>query len=452
MGMETGASAVLQAAVVGARKSLGVLGVGVLVLCRCVGLVGSYRPLLNCTMPDNSRPGLTVAEVGRDSELTPPAHNNSLVFTLLPGRHRALFDIDPTSGRLYTGSTVDRDVICRGRARCDVALTVQARATRGDPATVTFVKVAVEVEDENDNRPTFDVAGAVVEVSEGAGAGARAAVLPRSRDADSPSNGVHRYLIESRSTGLFSVDHDDDTVYLITLGALDREVRDRYSLTLVAVDAGTPPLTGTLDVQVHVTDVDDNSPVFDRPLYRALVPEDARTGSRILTVHAADADVGDNGAVVYSLVQPPGDRLPFRVDSASGLITTSGSLDRESRAAYALTVRAVSRAAAAAKTGSSLSLLAAHARVHVNVSDVNDHAPTVVIATSHRGNCSHVIESRPDGAYVAHVGVEDADSGGGRVECQLNSDHFRLDRIFEDQYQVKAGGFVALRLENRNRC
>ena len=437
------------------KKLFAVVGVYLVVSCHC-GLVESYHPLLNYTMPDNSVAGLTVGEVGLDSKLIESHRSSTFTFSLMTIRHRPsmssrpLFEIDPTSGRLYTGSSVDRDVICTEKARCVVECTVQARGGEGRSVTMTFVKVTVHVADENDNRPTFDGPEPEVDVTEAtAAAGARVAVLPRARDVDSPSNGVHHYLIESLShPGVFTVDYDalitNGDVYLVAQTPLDRETVDNYSFVLVAVDGGSPALSGSVNIRVRITDVDDNSPAFERSVYYAVVPEDAKTGSRIVTVRAVDADVGANGEVVYSLVQHvdgDSDQLPFRINSTSGLISTSGQLDYESRVAYTLTIRACSRSAVEA---GSLAL-AAHAQVVVNVTDVNDNAPTVVIATLHHDdcrNCSHVTEALPPKTYVAHVTVLDADPVNGRTECQLNNDNFRLEKLFDAQYKVEIKYFT----------
>jgi len=426
-------------------SSLCEIFITLLLLC-CSGSVESYRPQLNYTMPDNSPAGMIVGHVGLDSELIGGHASTTLTFSLIASRNgpptlRYLFIIDPTSGGLYTGSNIDRDVVCIGRTQCVVELTVQARG-QGRSVTMTFVKVIISIADENDNRPTFDRPETEVDVTEAASVGSRVAILPRARDLDSPSNGVRRYFIGSAShPGVFAIVYDElitnGDVYLVTLTRLDREKVDRYSFVFVAVDGGSPALSGSVNITVRITDVDDNSPVFRSSIYRATVQEDAQTGSQIATVRAVDADSGANGEVVYSLVRHTNDdsELPFQINSTSGLITTSAELDYESSAKYTLTVRATSRSAI--ETGSLA--LAAHAQVVVHVTDVNDNAPIVVIATMDHddcSNCSHVIESSPPETFVAHVRAVDVDPVNGRTECQLNSDDFRLEKLFDAEYQV----------------
>ena len=433
-----------------AEKSSRVIGIFLLRLLCYPGFAESYRHQLNYTIEDSVAAGVTVGQIGFDSELVRTNASSTFTFSLMashrqPPRSRGLFNIDPTVGRLYTGSSVDRDVICAGRAQCVVELTVQARGT-GRSVTITFVKVVIRVADTNDNPPTFDSSEAEVDVSEAAPAGTRVAMLPRASDVDSPPNGVRRYFIaESASRpGVFTVDYDEsDTsgdVYLVAQAGLDREQVDSYSFVLVAVDGGSPALSGSVSIRVRVTDVDDNSPVFERSVYHVGVSEDAETGSRITAVHAVDADLGANGEVVYSIVRNADDdfdQLPFQINSTSGLISTSGPLDYESRSEYTLRIRAASRWGI---NSGSLSL-AAHAQVVVHVTDVNDNSPTVVIATLHHGNCSscsHVFESLPPKTFVAHVAVVDVDPVNGQTECQLNNDNFRLEKLFDDEYQVSS--------------
>ena len=427
-----------------AQRLLGFVRIFIPVLLYYPGIVESYRPQLNYTMQDNSVSGVTVGQVGFDSELIVDRASSAFTFSLMTSRHRphmsrSLFNIDPTSGRLYTGSSVDRDVICASKARCVVELTVQARGT-GESVSMTFVKVIVLVVDLNDNRPTFDNTEAEVDVTEAASLGARVALLPRARDIDSPANGVRHYFMESAShPGVFAVHYDEvntnGDVYLIARTRLDREQLDSYSFVLVAVDGGSPALSGSTDIRVRITDVDDNSPMFERSIYHAVVAEDAQTGSTVTTVRAVDADLGANGEVVYSLVLNADDDFdlpPFQINSTSGVISTSGQLDYESRSEYTLRIRAASRWGM--DTGSLA--MAAHAQVVVHVTDVNDNSPTVVIATLHHGNGSHVVESLPPGTFVAHVSVVDVDPVNGRTECRVNSDNFRLEKLFDAEYQV----------------
>lgn len=43
---------------------------------------------------------------------------------------------------------------------------------------------------------------------------------------------------------------------------LDREIREKYRLTIIATDQGNPQLTGTTALSIRVIDVNDNQPTF----------------------------------------------------------------------------------------------------------------------------------------------------------------------------------------------
>ena len=43
---------------------------------------------------------------------------------------------------------------------------------------------------------------------------------------------------------------------------LDREIREKYRLTVIATDQGNPQLTGTATLSIKVIDINDNQPTF----------------------------------------------------------------------------------------------------------------------------------------------------------------------------------------------
>ena len=62
---------------------------------------------------------------------------------------------------------------------------------------------------------------------------------------------------------------------------LDREETNTYTLTVLAIDKGSPPMTGTATVKVTIEDVNDASPVLTNipdPLH---VTEDAPERSEV---------------------------------------------------------------------------------------------------------------------------------------------------------------------------
>ena len=71
---------------------------------------------------------------------------------------------------------------------------------------------------------------------------------------------------------------------IFVIEPLDYEASHEYYLTVEATDGGSPPLSDMAAVNVNVTDVNDNSPVFSQSTYTAVVGEDAEPGKTVLMV------------------------------------------------------------------------------------------------------------------------------------------------------------------------
>jgi len=115
----------------------------------------------------------------------------------------------------------------------------------------------------------------------------------------------------------------DESTGRLSCSPLDRELVSAYNLSITATDHALGHAhSSTMHVLVRVVDDNDNDPVFSRPAYRGSVSEAAANGTVVLTLSASDLDDALNGNVTYSLSNAT--RGMFRVDSHTGLITTTG--------------------------------------------------------------------------------------------------------------------------------
>lgn len=106
-------------------------------------------------------------------------------------------------------------------------------------------------------------------------------------------------------------------------------------------------------------------------MYNAEVRENTTLSRPLVTVHAVDPDLGDNGAIKYSLVTSSADCCPdaFRLDARTGDIFLQQPLDFEKQSLYTIHVTA-------SDLGSGS--IASNAKVIVKVTDVNDNKPNIV--------------------------------------------------------------------------
>jgi len=105
----------------------------------------------------------------------------------------------------------------------------------------------------------------------------------------------------------------------------DRETTDRYGMTIVCEDDGTPPLSANATLDVLVLDVNDHEPRLSRPHYVFRVPENDRPGAWIGSVAATDPDLGANGSVSFHLeprdADTPESSPVIQIDPETGIIT-----------------------------------------------------------------------------------------------------------------------------------
>lgn len=119
-------------------------------------------------------------------------------------------------------------------------------------------------------------------------------------------------------------------------------------------------------------DLEDQPPVFTQVPAVTRIPEDLPVGASILSVKAQDGDRGIDNLISYSI--RAGNHLGlFSIDERTGVVTTSGRLDREAteyrNGAFILQIEAT-------EVGSAIADSVARTEVTVVLTDVNDEAPT----------------------------------------------------------------------------
>lgn len=112
----------------------------------------------------------------------------------------------------------------------------------------------------------------------------------------------------------------------------DRELYHNHELNVEArsyVAYREKPRIAHVIVNVTVSDINDECPMFVNLPYYAIVPVDATRGSVITKVHALDADSCENGEVRYEMKRGHGEL--FRVDRKTGEVTLKQSLEGHGR-------------------------------------------------------------------------------------------------------------------------
>ncbi|KAG8438891.1 hypothetical protein GDO86_005181 [Hymenochirus boettgeri] len=237
-------------------------------------------------------------------------------------------------------------------------------------------------------------------------------------DGDTGINGQLFYVIsDGNDDGCFVIDMETGNVFVSS--PLDRESTSSYILNITVFDFGVPQRSSWKILAVNLLDANDNAPQFPLSGYCVVTPEDSKVGTVVLKVKAIDADLDDNGKVIYSLLTPTD---KFAVDSTTGEIIVKATLDRETLPTYNLKVEARDKP----KSGKQLFSVT---DVVVTLEDVNDNAPLCrPIATSVK-----VPEDMPLGTTLYFIEALDLDIGpNGEVSYSVTKNEdgiFTVDRL-----------------------
>ncbi|KFW11010.1 Protocadherin-23, partial [Eurypyga helias] len=355
-------------------------------------------------------------------------------YRISSGDPHGRFSIDPRFGIIRTKKQLDHET------QSVVVLTVQSQLGTEDcgspPLTsllmLDSLAVKIVILDVNDNSPSF-MSSPLSCVMENVEMGFLVHRIT-AKDPDEGRNGqVTYHILSGNENKTFLL--DKITGLLTTAQHLDREIQERYSLTVLALDDGTPPLSATQVLTVIVVDVNDETPIFLKQLYEAAVRENQDPGQFVIKVEAVDRDAGLNSLLRYEILPGTGYEK-FRMNSESGDLVTTASLDRETQEVFSI------------KGSPSRS---STAQLYLTVLDENDHNPWF----SKTQYQISVREDLEEGSTILDLFASDEDDGlNGEVTYSLIDDTFgtfaidsatgsiittkALDRETKSQYMFRA--------------
>ncbi|XP_034563499.1 protocadherin-15-like isoform X4 [Notolabrus celidotus] len=357
----------------------------------------------NINLFTDMMPGETVLQLSAvDSDAGP---NGQVTYRILAG-DQGHFVIGSSTGIITVAPDVDLSV---GRS---YALTVEAADNGQAPqrrSSITTVYIEV-LPPNNQSPPRFPRQQYSLEISEAMRTGA---TLLNLQAVDREKDPITYKIDNGDPNGYFALQQNSG--YLVLDKPLDRESLDYYTLVVTASD-GHPEGTSTVTVNIVVTDVNDNDPLFDSSLPVNLTVIEEQDHAYVGQVKATDPDLGASGQVHYRLVNH---QKLFSIN-ATGAIRTTVPLDREIKGHYFLIVEAWDGAVDPRR--SRLTLL-------VNVLDVDDNSPTFSQQTY------NIIlpENTPENTIILQVKAIDADLGSNltyRIRSEgFDQEIFQLFRI-----------------------
>ncbi|KAL8194363.1 UNVERIFIED_CONTAM: hypothetical protein K2H54_016275 [Gekko kuhli] len=318
-------------------------------------------------------------------------------FSQVPDNVQRVFKLNKHTGELTVAENIDYEI------NQNYALNIKAMDGGGLSA---YCKVMVEIEDRNDNPPDMTITSLISPLPEDSPPDTLVALF-RITDRDSGDNG--RTACTTEANLPFMLKASENNYYqLVTQQPLDRERVSEYNITISATDWGLPRLTSTRIINVLISDVNDNAPVFEKSLYDMQLHENNIPGLHIGLVQAKDLDTAQNAKVTYSLL--PGKVIDQPVSSYVSINSETGnlyairSLDYEQVKNFQVTVRAVD---------SGFPPLSSQVMVQVVIMDENDNAPFILYPLQNGSSPSNDLVPRgaEAGYLVTKVVAVDRDSG-----------------------------------------
>ncbi|XP_069129376.1 protocadherin Fat 4-like [Argopecten irradians] len=346
------------------------------------------------------------------------------------------FTINPKTGEILTTSSPLKCMRRCDRSTTDACepsscmLTIEVWDA-GRPPLSGRAYVTVNVKDENNNAPemkvTYVPSGSLgfSTIDENASNGTSVAIISVS-DSDTGSygsisdvriisgNDYNHFYLQNR------LNNQLEFLKVNGNGVLDRERIEKYNITILAADGGTPPKTSLKSILVYIKDVNDHHPMFTQTQYKVTLSETVPVASYVTSLTAIDLDTGDYAKLSYEIIS--GNEFGwFKIDVSSGLVTTQAALRYEVKTQVVMNVSV---------HDGSLNPLYNFTTLIVTITDENDITP----AFDHQIYNASIAEGLQAGSKVINVTARDDDSApNGTVTYSLHQD---VDEIYPGTFQL----------------
>ncbi|XP_050411639.1 protein dachsous [Patella vulgata] len=236
-----------------------------------------------------------------------------LKYSIIGGNYKSSFQIDPTSGALFTSAELDREEYELFFLTIDITDTNEQYTK----------SVSITILDVNDNSPKIKALDTNIAVVENTPAN-QIITKFQITDEDIGTNGEADLILAetpAKAKKHFKIDGDS----LVIKEPLDYETTKSITFEIFAVDRGIPKATGTIQVTVNIIDVPDDV-VFlngEKEAPSAYITREMSSnveiGDAVTTITPEEFNISlTTGSITYTSINNEG---IFDIDNNSGKVT-----------------------------------------------------------------------------------------------------------------------------------
>ncbi|XP_057668019.1 cadherin-86C [Diorhabda carinulata] len=191
----------------------------------------------------------------------------------------------------------------------------------------TKAKLTVILNDVNDNPPKFTEDKYYATVQEHVRIDTQILVV-EADDIDKKSRSEIRYInLTGEGSELFRLDRDTGLITVADSINLDAEIRPVINLQVEAADENGEGLKTLSNIEIKLTDINDNPPIFVKEIYEFILNSDRTGFTTRAIIKASDNDItSPNNEIHYEIINLPEN---LYVDEKSGEILVTKSYDIE---------------------------------------------------------------------------------------------------------------------------
>ncbi|XP_068133139.1 protocadherin-23 [Hyperolius riggenbachi] len=236
-----------------------------------------------------------------------------VLYEIIPGEKTSLFTMDSAAGIIYLVSALSH----LEDSQVTFFVSAKDKGGRRSPVnasvTVKILKTAVAPAIFEKSRYTFFVAE---DVPLGTTVG-----TVKAREPINSVEPISYRILSGDLHDMFSIISEFGVI--ITRTALDHETQAIVVLTIQS-QLGNSSVFSSTQVNITITDVNDNPPVFPRKNERISVYQTIPPGSTLYIAQAEDIDSGYNGIITYSITS--GKQDMFVIDPGTGILYLNTTL------------------------------------------------------------------------------------------------------------------------------